>query len=257
MERSDAEGIWGLIAAVYGLHPERAAETAVAWVPALQEMDATLVMVIVDAWMHGKGPERMPTLVAFASEVRLLEERRRADAKPAAVRGTAQPLPLWYLGWKLLRDEGDMRRLPEQEGGYVQMGYDWPGQEIRKTTTVDGSVSTLVDVEILEGEEYEKLIERARQIEQQLPPVWVEPDPECIVCRDQGLVEIGWETRAVTFRGVTKAVRMGEQLAPCPKCERGRRHEFPLESVGPWGSDGFWRGRKYNIVRAGVVELAA
>lgn len=257
MERSDAEGIWGLIVAVYGLHPERAGEDSKAWIPALEEMDADQVMVIVDAWMHGKGPERMPTLVAFAAEVRRLDDRRRADAKPAAIREQAQPIPAWYLAWGKLRDAGDNRRFPEQEGGFVQMGYEWPGTERIKITDTNGSTWVEREIGIVTGEEYEQLIAEAEAVEQTLPPVWVDPEPECILCRDHGYVEVGWETRLVRVKGVPKMVRQGEQMAPCPKCQRGKSIEFPLEAVGPWGPEGYWRGRKWTVVRSGVVEVAA
>lgn len=257
MERSEAEGIWGLIVAVYGLHPERAGDDAKAWIPALEEMDAEQVMVIVDAWMHGRGPEKMPTLVAFAAEVRRLEERRREDAKPAAVRGEAQPVPAWYLAWGMLRDDGDIRRLPEQEGGFIQLGYPWPGSQLVRVTTMEGLVEEEQPIGILEGEEYEQLIAKAEAIEQTLPPVWVDPEPDCIVCRDSGQVEVGWETRLTRFKNEARMVREGEQMAPCPRCERGKSVEFPLESVGPWGPEGFWRGRKWNVIRTGVVEVAA
>ena len=70
MKRDEAETIWNMISALYDLHPERSGEQAVVWVPALEEMDATIVMQIVNDWISGRGPERMPTLVSFAAEVR-------------------------------------------------------------------------------------------------------------------------------------------------------------------------------------------
>jgi hypothetical protein len=42
------------------------------------------------------------------------------------------------------------------------------------------------------------------------------------------------------------AVRMNgdrEEAVPCPFCERGFDVEFPGSGKGPWGEDGFWRGR--------------
>lgn len=35
-----------------------------------------------------------------------------------------------------------------------------------------------------------------------------------------------------------------ESAAPCPFCEKGFDVEFPSSGKGPWGEDGFWRGRK-------------
>lgn len=76
MKRDEAETIFGMIAAVYDLHPERSGQQAVVWVPALEDLDAEVVMKIVDGWMKGKGPEKMPTLPMFQQEV------RAATAKP-------------------------------------------------------------------------------------------------------------------------------------------------------------------------------
>ena len=56
MKRDEAEQIFGIIAALYDLHPERAGQSAVAWVPALEELDAELTMEIVNTWMKGRGP---------------------------------------------------------------------------------------------------------------------------------------------------------------------------------------------------------
>lgn len=35
-----------------------------------------------------------------------------------------------------------------------------------------------------------------------------------------------------------------DQLAPCPYCEAGWIVEFPEKGKGPWGFEGYWRGRE-------------
>jgi hypothetical protein len=141
MKREEAEAIYGMIAGVYDLHPERRAVMAVVWIPALEQMDATIVMMIIEAWMKGDGPERMPTLVMFASDVKAATARARGETPPST-------------------------------------GYS------------------------------------------------------CDVCEDNGLVSLEQE-------GPYQAD------APCPACERGKRREFPIDSVGPWGEEGFWRGKRW------------
>jgi hypothetical protein len=75
MKREEAEQIWGMVAAVFDLHPERSGEQATIWVPALEDMDATIVMTIIEQWMKGNGPEKFPTLIVFANEVRAATRR--------------------------------------------------------------------------------------------------------------------------------------------------------------------------------------
>lgn len=72
MKRDEAEQVWSMIGALYDLHPERAGELAVVWVPGLEEMDASIVMRIVNDWISGLGPEKLPPLPWFAKEVRAL-----------------------------------------------------------------------------------------------------------------------------------------------------------------------------------------
>ena len=151
MKRDEAEQIFGIIAALYDLHPERAGQSAVAWVPALEELDAELTMEIVNTWMKGRGPEKIPTVPAFV---------------------------------RLVKDEAERRREPESR------------------------------------------------------------ETQCEVCDDDGMVTVG------------RPLGSTEEVAPCPACSRGKAIEFPLEKVGPWGRDGFWRGRKFTKVGPGELEVA-
>lgn len=254
MKREEAEQVWGMITAIYSLHPERSAETSVAWVPALEEMDAEIVMQIISHWMKGVGPVKLPSLVAFASEVRLADERRKEDAKPAATLEVGLPLPPWYIAYQRLRDAGDMRLLPEQEGGYRQMGHEWPPIVLAPVPTDDGSTEWQAKpLEIISGEEYEQLLAWAGSVKQDVPNAWVEAEPDCVICLDQALVEVGH----TTYRLGNRLCRNSEDMAPCPRCDRGKELEHPLEATGPWGRDGFWRGQPYRIVRAGVLEITA
>ena len=41
-----------------------------------------------------------------------------------------------------------------------------------------------------------------------------------------------------------------EEMGPCPYCELGFQLEFPGKGHGPWGSEGFWRGRPHVIKTA-------
>jgi hypothetical protein len=53
----------------------------------------------------------------------------------------------------------------------------------------------------------------------------------CPYCCDEGWVLVGFS------RG------SADQMGPCPRCERGYAIEFPKSGKGPWGSEGYWRGR--------------
>lgn len=81
-----------------------------------------------------------------------------------------------------------------------------------------------------------------------LVPNWPWGGPSCTHCGDDGQVLVA--TRPPGF----------EEMAPCPHCVKGYRIEFGFgvkknqrEEVidawhqnpggGPWGRDGFWRGR--------------
>ena len=63
---------------------------------------------------------------------------------------------------------------------------------------------------------------------------------ECATCRDDAIVTVGSERRAA---GADRAYFV-DVLGPCPNCERGLRLEFPNDGAGPWGKDGYWRGRE-------------
>lgn len=87
-------------------------------------------------------------------------------------------------------------------------------------------------------------------------------DRVCHSCDNDSLgwVQVGWGKSGT------------DQMAPCPFCEAGRVIEFPSKGVGPWGRDGFWRGRdphtmiepnrskqplpvRENLLRAKLLEL--
>ncbi len=69
MKSEEADSIWSMISAVWDLHPERSAEQAKVWIPALEGLDAERVMLLVGQWMKGNGPEKMPNPIAFVAEV--------------------------------------------------------------------------------------------------------------------------------------------------------------------------------------------
>lgn len=134
MKRDEAEQVFGILSALYDLHPERRGEQGTIWIPALEEMDADNVMVIVNAYMKGKGPEKMPTLPYFITEVRVAELRRNParsyddppdcdvcedNAQVEVVDGMA-PCPSCERGKRL--------EYPlEEEGPWGKEGY-WRGQ---------------------------------------------------------------------------------------------------------------------------------
>lgn len=48
-----------------------------------------------------------------------------------------------------------------------------------------------------------------------------------------------------------------DEMAPCPHCARGALIEFGAgETPGPWGRDGFWRGRSTADLRRRVTAQA-
>jgi hypothetical protein len=268
VKRDEAEQIWGMISAVYGLHPERSGEQATVWVPKLEEMDAHVVMEIVSAYMNGNGPEKLPTLVAFASEVAAILRRRSEDERAAARRELGlepgRPRPLWYLAWEKLWKSGERTKFfPEQEQAWLEAGDTWPPtweEPVRGANgwpvVKDGKTQyrTVVGT-VIEGEEYERLIAEAAAVEQKIYPHPVDPDPECQLCEDDGVVQTGYTVVHVVRDGEVSHVRGADQMVPCPRCEKGKRLEFPLESVGPWGRDGFWQGRKWTVLRRGFVRV--
>ena len=92
----------------------------------------------------------------------------------------------------------------------------------------------------------------------------VSRDDFCAYCRNDGLVvhDVGWRHDDPDWQKWRDRVRRlndaqrraaghfrlwyGEQMAPCPRCERGRQLEFPPSGRGDWGHDGFWRGREFD-----------
>ena len=79
---------------------------------------------------------------------------------------------------------------------------------------------------------------------------------DCNTCIDQGLVSIGTHRYVWMKPGAEpRSLEGADLMAPCPDCSRGRTIEFPLEGVGPWGPDGFWRGRGHTVISQGLVEV--
>ncbi len=235
MKLEEADSIFGMIVGVFDVHPERAGRMAPVWVPALEELDAAHVMPIIDAWMRGHGPERMPNLIDFVRDARAVEERKRPRPTPS---GKKQGIvvPDWVLAWQRLRGEGRKDVLfPEQEEGCGQLGLTWP----------------LKGCEVIGEEEYTKLLEWAASVEQEPVPVYLDDEPSCSVCEDTGQVDIGRQS----YRFLNRMIESAGEMAPCPGCDRGKAIEFPLDSVGRWGESGFWRGRQHRLVRPGTVEL--
>lgn len=83
-------------------------------------------------------------------------------------------------------------------------------------------------------------------------------DEHCATCADVGTVDLVAERYARHTRpDGTQAWVESIVVGPCPFCEVGYRFEFGIVNVatddgkvdrvipggGPWGSDGFWRGR--------------
>lgn len=64
---------------------------------------------------------------------------------------------------------------------------------------------------------------------------------DCQVCEDGAMVVVGTSEQGT------------EQAAPCPACARGKMVEFPLDKVGPWGPEGWWKGRSWS--KAGTLEV--
>ena len=236
MTSSEATEVFSIVATVYGIHPERVDAQAPVWVAALEPLDVGDAMEIVQAYLAGRGPERLPTVVAFVQAVKSL---RGAPEQPQKLQDTPVQ-PLWVVMWHLARDERLDVVFPEQEGGYRQQGYDWPPDGRRLLD--DPSDSVYLDLEA-----------RARAKPQEpLRQGW-EPTFHCQVCRDDGFVDVG---RHIFFQGGQR--RLGEiQSAPCPECYRGKHIQFPENGRCPWGEEGFWRGQSWRIVRAGVVEITA
>jgi hypothetical protein len=73
----------------------------------------------------------------------------------------------------------------------------------------------------------------------------------CPTCGDEGLCTVGTETR----RGLGGSSFEVDVVGPCPRCERGFAVEFGVgaQDVGPWGRQGFWRGRAIPAELLGAV----
>lgn len=236
MTREEAEQVFQTIAAIYDLHPERAAEQATVWVPMLTNHDLDVVTPIMLRWIDGAQPERFPHVGAFAAIVRDATRKRDENARPLALTTGDQLLkPVWVVARDLLRARGDQRLLPEQEGGFYQLGLKWPPEGF----------------EILDGPELEQLMVEAAAVPQSAARSVYDRDVDCPICLDTGWVETG--CRWYVYRGVK--CQGAEQMAPCPGCDKGKLIEHPLDGRGYWGDDGFWRGQQWEPVRAGVVEV--
>lgn len=81
---------------------------------------------------------------------------------------------------------------------------------------------------------------------------------DCRTCENSAWVVAAVEQRPIQRLEGGKTVVVGhhdeETLGPCPHCERGFRLEFGIgktkdgaeytnDNGGPWGREGFWRGR--------------
>jgi hypothetical protein len=140
MKTSEAEEVFGMVCAIYDLHPDRTQALASVWVAALKDLEAADAMTVIGPWLKGRAPERMPMLPAFVADV---------------------------IG--------------------------------------------VAKAQVVSDKSY-----RA-----------------CQICEDGAWVVVG-----VSECGT-------DQAAPCPACARGKMIEFPLERVGPYGKEGYWRGRNW------------
>ena len=89
----------------------------------------------------------------------------------------------------------------------------------------------------------------------------------CPTCEDAGWVEVGTEPRPRPDGGTWHASIIG----PCPNCEHGFRREFGLGARvvgsdlveyedprgGPWGPEGYWRGREIPAGLGASARLGA
>lgn len=243
MTKDEAQEVFRTLAVIYDLHPERTSEQAPTWTAALEPLPIEETMSVVAQFLKGNGPEKFPNVVQFVGIVKRLIDRREEASKPKLQELEADELqkPVWVWAWEILRERGDRSVLPEQEGGFFQLAIAWPPTDRR-----------LINAD---SDEYRELMEEARARAGATPPkkAIVERDPDCLACRDTGWVEVGY---SVTNVG-NEMVRGSEQVAPCPRCDKGKLIEHPLEGVGPFGEDGFWKGQPYQVVRSGVVELTA
>jgi hypothetical protein len=245
VKSEEAQEIHRLLCALYDIHPERASDNASAWTVALEQLDAEDAMVIVGAYIGGDGPDRLPAVPVFVRSVcevtdRRHEEEQRHDRTLRTREAEAPGRQPWLAVWGQLRADGNTTTvLPEQQLGYEQLGLDWPG-----------------GMEILAGEEYERLIAQARELVKAQPaPVRVLVlDPDCTICEDQGLVQVGYTVTRRRSDTKLELRRGQEEVAPCV-CERGQKIEHPGERAGPWGSRGFWNGQEWKLVRPGVVSV--
>lgn len=96
-------------------------------------------------------------------------------------------------------------------------------------------------------------------------PNWPLGGPRCLHCDDDGQLVVLLRKPDPTFISGGKLIEPNvterfEEMAPCPHCTKGFRVEFgigvkkntrdeiidawhPSPSGGPWGRDGYWKGR--------------
>lgn len=85
MTQDEAAQVWGMLVAIYGVHPERQREIAGPWTTALLALNVRDTMEVVDVAMKGGGATggdgaRLPTIVQFARDVRRVGEKVRESA---------------------------------------------------------------------------------------------------------------------------------------------------------------------------------
>lgn len=127
MKRTEAETIFTMVSSVYDLHPERSGELAAVWVTALEPLDATHAMEVIDSLLKGRGWTKIPTVVEFVQAVKGIKEAERISLPRP--REDRTPMPPWVHAWRKLRANGDLRAMPEQRSGYLHNQFDWPPPE--------------------------------------------------------------------------------------------------------------------------------
>lgn len=66
----------------------------------------------------------------------------------------------------------------------------------------------------------------------------------CRYCLNDGYVVVTMRPAARLAGRQASSEGVLEEMGPCPYCEQGVRVEF--QGGAPWGTDGYWRGRKDN-----------